>query len=187
MQPLLLLPPPRIGFHPGSGHPARPALYPPPSLRRAQIYFKIFSPDFWPGSRSSFGFLRNSGISKQISVPRWSSNLEFNGVRKTYQRQSNSVLNSNQPSSPHDLQTLVKRDLRFLFIDIIRSSSSLPFFIDFTDFVMKTNLSLASLPKFPPALHNKQPLVVNHTHLLHKSQSQEREILSLSLSLCDIH
>ena len=182
MQPLLLLPPPRIGFHPWSGHPARPALYPPPSLRRAQIYFKIFSPDFWPGSRSSFGFLRNSGISKQISVPRWSSNLEFNGVRKTYQRQSNSVLNSNRPSSPHDLQTLVKRDLRFLFIDIIiRSSLSLPFSLILLIFVMKTNLSLASLPKFPPALHNEQPLVVNHTHLLHKSQSQDRE------SLCDIH
>ena len=63
-----------------AGHPTRPstALHfaPPPLLRRTQIYFKIFLPDFWP-SRSSCGFLRNSGISKQISVPRWSSNLKL--------------------------------------------------------------------------------------------------------------
>ena len=38
------------------------------------IFFKIFPVfDF---SDSSFGFRRNSGISKQISVPRWSSNLK---------------------------------------------------------------------------------------------------------------
>ena len=38
------------------------------------IFFKIF-PEF-DFSDSSFGFRRNSGISKQISVPRWSSNLK---------------------------------------------------------------------------------------------------------------
>ena len=105
-----------------AGHPARPstALHfaPPPLLRRTQIYFKIFLP-----SRSSCGFLRNSGISKQISVPRWSSNLKFMRFRieKLDQGQS-----SPRPAPSHDLQTLVQRDLRFLYIYLIKSSSSFP-------------------------------------------------------------
>ena len=51
--------------------------------------------------------------------------------------------------------------------------------------VLKKNLSLAAFPDLPPALDNKQPLVVNHTHLRNakvedkigdKSQSDKRNV-----------
>ena len=77
-----------------------------------QIFFKIFPVfDF---SDSSFGFRRNSGISKQISVPRWSSNLKKECWQNPPSRLAKSIFLIYQPSPSHDLQTFIQRNLRLL-------------------------------------------------------------------------